>query len=194
MLQRAQKDTIIEGLKSDIDRARAIFLTNLIGIPSNDAVKVRKEVRDKGGKIIVTRNTLFGRAAKGTKVESMLADLKGTNAVAFAFEDTAGVAKILKDAGKELELIELKAGFLGDKELSKADLNQLASLPSRNEMLGTLLATFMAPVSAFARVLYAINEQKGSGEEPAAEAAPAEEAPAEEKPAKEAPAEEKKED
>ena len=181
MLQRAQKDTIIEGLKGDIDKARAIFLTNLIGIPSNDAVKVRKEVRDKGGKIVVTRNSLFGIAAKGTKVEAMLTDLKGTNAVAFAFEDTAGVAKVLKDAGKELELVELRAGFLGDKELSKDEVNHLASLPSRNEMLGTLLATFMAPVSAFARVLYAINEQKGSGEEPAAEAAPAEEAPAEDK-------------
>ena len=174
MLQRAQKDTIIEGLKSDIDKARAIFLTNLIGIPSNDAVKVRKGVRDKGGKIIVTRNSLFGIAAKGTKVEAMLADLKGTNAVAFAFEDTAGVAKVLKEAGKELELVELRAGFLGDKELTKAEVIELASLPSRNEMLGTLLATFMAPVSAFARVLHAINEQKGSGEEPAAEEAPAE--------------------
>lgn len=194
MLQRAQKDTIIEGLKGDIDKARAIFLTNLIGIPSNDAVKVRKEIRDKGGKIIVTRNSLFGLAAKGTKVEAMLADLKGTNAVAFAFEDSAGVAKVLKDAGKELELVELRAGFLGDKELTKAEVIELASLPSRDEMLGTLLATFMAPVSAFARVLHAINEQKGSGEEPAAEAAPAEEAPAEEAPVEEAPAEDKKED
>jgi len=185
MLQRAQKDTIIKGLKSDIDKARAIFLTNLIGVSSNDAVKVRKEIREKGGKIIVTRNTLFGLAAKGTKVESMLSGLKGTNAVAFAFEDSAGVAKVLKDAGKELELIELRAGFLGDRELTKAEVLELASLPSRDEMLGTLLATFMAPVSAFARVLHAINEQKGSGEEAA---------PAEEKPAEEAPAKEKKED
>jgi large subunit ribosomal protein L10 len=48
--------------------------------------------------------------------------------------------------------------------LTKAQVKQLADLPSRDQMLGTLLATFLAPVSAFARVLYAIQEKKEKGE------------------------------
>lgn len=171
MLNRAEKETIVSGLKEDIGNARAIFLTNLIGITSNDSVKVRKDVRDSGGKVVITRNTLFQRAAAGTHVEKMLSDLKGPHAVAFAFEDAAGTAKALSDAGKELELIDLKAGFLGDSELSAADLKQLANLPSRDQMLATLLATFQAPVSAFARVMHAIKEQKEAGGEAPAEAA-----------------------
>ncbi len=53
--------------------------------------------------------------------------------------------------------------MLGTQKLSKAEVVALAKLPSRDQMLGTLLATFNAPVSAFARVLFAIQEQKQGG-------------------------------
>ena len=163
MLSREQKQTIIDGLKGDIDKAQGLFLTNLIGITANDSVRIRKEVREAGGKVVITRNTFFGKAAEGTYAENALKELKGTNAIAFAFEDAAAVAKVLKEAGKDLELIDLKAGFLEQKELTKEQVVELANLPGRDQMLGTLLATFMAPVSAFARVMHAIKEQKEEG-------------------------------
>lgn len=164
MLNRAEKEAIIKDLATDIGRAKAIFLTNLIGISSNDAVSVRKAVRDSNGKLVVTRNTLFKKAAAGTPAESLVADLHGPHALAFAFDDPAAVAKSLKEAGANLELVELKGGVLEGQVLTKAEVKQLADLPSRDQMLGTLLATFMAPASAFARVLYAIKEKKESGE------------------------------
>ena len=159
MMKRAEKDAIIAGLKTDIEAAKAIFLTNLIGIGANDAVEVRKGIREVDGKVIVTRNTLFEKAAVGTNAEGMLSDLKGANAVAFAFEDAAAVAKVLKEAGKEHELVELKGGLLDGKELSLEEVKALADLPSRDEMLGTVLATMMAPVSAFARLANSIKDE-----------------------------------
>lgn len=159
MLKRAEKDAIIAGLKKDIEAARAVFLTNLIGISSNDSVALRKDVRDKKGKIVVTRNTLFKKAAEGTVAEPLLGELKGPHALAFAFEDAAGVAKALKEAGKNFEAVELKAGMLNGEILTKAQVTQLADLPTRDEMLGTLLATFMAPVSAFARTINALKDE-----------------------------------
>ena len=164
MLNRSEKEAIIQDLNKDIGKAKAIFLTNLIGISSNDAVSVRKAVRDAKGKMVVTRNTLFRKAAVGTPAEALLADLKGPHAVAFAFDDPAAVAKCLKIAGSTLELVDLKGGVLDGQMLTKAQVKQLADLPSRDQMLGTLLATFLAPVSAFARVLYAIQEKKEKGE------------------------------
>lgn len=164
MLNRAEKEAIIQDLKTDIGRAKAVFLTNLIGISSNDAVKVRKAVRDSNGKMVVTRNTLFKKAAEGTSAAELVANLSGPHALAFAFEDPAAVAKSLKEAGATLDLVELKGGVLDGVMLSKAQVKQLADLPSRDQMLGTLLATFLAPVSAFARVLYAIQEKKEAGE------------------------------
>jgi len=159
MLNRAEKDAIISGLKTDIESAQAVFLTNLIGIGSNDAVGLRKEVREKQGKIVVTRNTLFKKAAEGTPVESILGELKGPHALAFAFEDAAGVAKALKEAGKNFEAVELKGGVLNGEALSLDQVKALADLPSRDEMLGTLLATFMAPISAFARLTNSIKDE-----------------------------------
>jgi large subunit ribosomal protein L10 len=164
MLNRTEKEAIIQDLKADIGKAKAIFLTNLIGITSNDAVSVRKAVRDSKGKMIVTRNTLFKKAAIGTPAEKLLSDLKGPHAIALAFDDPAAVAKCLKEAGSSLELVDLKGGVLDGQMLTKAQVKQLADLPSRDQMLGTLLATFIAPVSAFARVLNAIKDKKEKGE------------------------------
>ena len=117
------------------------------------------------GKMVVTRNTLFQKAAEGTPAENLLKGLKGPHCVAFAFEDAAGVAKCLKDAGEDHDPVELLGGVLNGDELSKEQLVQLANLPSRDQMLATLLATFNAPIGALARVLHAIGEQKESGAE-----------------------------
>jgi large subunit ribosomal protein L10 len=161
MMTRAEKDAVVSSIKEKIEKSQAVFLTNLVGIPSVDSVRIRKNVRDAKGHMVVTRNTLFARAAKGTFAEGLLAELKGSSCVAFAYEDAAAIAKIVNDASGEFEnIVTIRGGQLGTQKLSKADVVALAKLPSRPQMLGTLLATFNAPVSAFARVLFAIQEQK----------------------------------
>jgi large subunit ribosomal protein L10 len=161
MMTRAEKDAVVSSIREKIEKSQAVFLTNLVGIPSVDSVRIRKNVREAKGHVAITRNTLFARAAKGTFAEGLLTDLKGSSAVAFAFDDAPGVAKVINDASGEFEnIVTIKGGMLGTQKLSKADVVALAKLPSRDQMLGTLLATFNAPVSAFARVLFAIQEQK----------------------------------
>ncbi len=161
MMTRTEKDAVVSSLRERIEKSQAVFLTNLVGIPSNDAVRIRKGVRGAQGFMAVTKNTLFARAAKGTYAEELLSNLKGTNAVAFAYSDAAAVAKIINDASGEFEnIVVVKGGMLGSQKLNKADVVALAKLPSRDQMLGTLLATFNAPVSAFARVIEAIRDQK----------------------------------
>jgi large subunit ribosomal protein L10 len=161
MMTRAEKDAVVSSIKEKIEKSQAVFLTNLVGIPSVDSVRIRKQVRDAKGHVVITRNTLFARAAVGTFAEGLLKDLKGSSAVAFAFEDAPGVAKIINDATSEFDgIVTIKGGMLGTQNLTKAEVVALAKLPSRDQMLGTLLATFNAPVSAFARVLNAIKEQK----------------------------------
>lgn len=172
MMTRAEKDAVVSSIKEKIEKAQGVFLTNLVGIPSVDSVRIRKNVREANGHVVITRNTLFARAAAGTYAEGLLKDLSGSSAVAFAYEDAAAVAKIINDASGEFEkIVTLKGGMLGTQQLSQAEAVALAKLPSRDQMLGTLLATFNAPVSAFARVLYAIREQKEGGAAAPAEVA-----------------------
>jgi len=172
-------------------------LTDVIGISANDAVSIRKSVRNAEGKMVVTRNTFFRIAGEGTPYEDLLKDLKGTNAIAVAFNEAPAVAKAIYDASEDLEPVELRGGLLDGKVITVDEIKALAKLPSREEMLGTLLATFNAPLSAFVRTMEQIRVKKEEGGESAPEeasAAPAaEEAPAAEaKPAEEAPAEEAK--
>lgn len=170
MLKKAQKESIVDSLSKDINNAKAIFLTNIIGIKSNDSVAIRKKVRDVKGKVVIARNTLISRAGVGTPAEELLKNLKGPHAVAFAFEDPAAVAKCIKNAAEDHEIVEFKGGILDGQVLSIQQLKQLADLPSRDEMLGTLLATFNAPISALARVFNAIKEAKEAGGGAAVEA------------------------
>lgn len=174
MLTRETKEALVKDLTEKVNGAKAVFLTNLIGVESNEANEIRKQVRDSQGTIVITRNTLFERAAKGTPAEEMLTGLKGTNALAIAFEDAPSVAKALYEAGKENELVTLEKGILNGKTLEKSELEALAKLPSRDTMLATVLATMNAPVSSFVRVLGEIQRQKESGAEPVAVAADAE--------------------
>lgn len=111
MLNRADKEALVDGLKKDIESARAVFLTNLIGIPSNDSVQVRKEIREAQGKVVVTRNTLFSRAGVGTFAEKLLSELKGPHALAFAYEDAPAVAKHLKKLEKSLMSLSSRVDF-----------------------------------------------------------------------------------
>ncbi len=160
MLTRAEKEVIVNQLKGEFEKAQAIFLTNLVGVEANESTKIRKDVRDAKGKIFTARNSFFELAAKGTSYEPLLKSLKGPHAVAVAYSDAAAVAKCLHEKGKVVELVQMKGGVLDGKLLSSKDLQQLANLPSRDQMLATLLATMNAPISAFARVLNAIKESK----------------------------------
>jgi len=179
MLTRTKKESLVQDLKKNFDSAKAVFLTNLVGVPSNDANAIRKGVREANGNVVITRNTLMKRAAEGSQWTELVADLKGNNALAFAFEDAPGVAKVLDEAAKEFDVIELKGGYLGDKALSADEVKALASLPSKPEMLAGLLNTFKSPLMAFANCLDGLAKMKEeNGDQPVLPAEKKEEAEA----------------
>ena len=165
MITKSKKQAIVSEIKENISKSEGIFLTNLIGVPSNNANEIRKKIRDAGGDIIVARNTLFKKGAEGTALAAAVENLKGSHALAFAFKDSPAVAKILYETSKDLEFVELKAGTLEGKLLTKVEVESLAKLPSRDQMLATLLATFNAPISAFVRVMDAIAKKDSQGSE-----------------------------
>jgi len=162
MLNRSQKEEIVKEVNALLTSSKAVFITNVVGMPSVESVKLRADIRSLKGQVVVTKNTLFKLAAEKTAAEDLLKNLSGPHALVFANEsgDPAAIAKALNTAIDAHPCISFKGGILDGKIISGQEVKQLAGLPSRDQMLGTLLATFMAPVSAFARVLHAVKEQK----------------------------------
>ena len=137
-MTRAEKDAVISDLREKIESANALFLTNMIGIEANQAVDIRKRVRESKGTVVVTRNTLFGKASEGTYAEELLKNLKGTNAVAFAFEDAPGVAKAIYEASKELEQVTIQDGYLKQKLLPSSKSAKQINVTLQTELQARL--------------------------------------------------------
>jgi large subunit ribosomal protein L10 len=160
MITRESKEKVITELRASFAESNAVFLTNIIGMPSNESVQLRKDVRKLGGNIMVARNTLIASASKAEGFGTVFSDLNGSSALVFSYSDPSAIAKVVLDASKVYEFIKFRGGYLGKTQLSGREVDALASLPPRNQVLATLLATFNAPISAFARVVDAIRLKK----------------------------------
>lgn len=169
------------------------------GLSVREVEDLRGKLRETGGQFQVVKNTLARRACDETGKESLLEYLEGQTALVWANGDAAAIAKALNTFAKASEnRLSMKGGILDGAPISADELKQLASLPSRDELLARLVGGVASPIqgtanalgsliSGMARALGAYHAQRAA-DAPAEAAAPAPEAPAEEAPAAEAPA------
>jgi large subunit ribosomal protein L10 len=178
-LTREEKAKQVEWLRLQFQDARGLFLTDYKGLSVAEMNALRSELRAHGVTYKVVKNTLVRLAYKDTDVAVLEDDVSGTRAAAWTSdEDTVpAVAKVLVDFAKTHPKFELVSGVLNGKRVDSTEMVELSSLPSREQLLGTLLGTAMAPVSAFVNTLAAvprsllnvfkaIEEQKTASSEP----------------------------
>ena len=177
------KKAQVAALKTRIDAAVAGVLVDYKGTTVEDDTKLRKELREAGVEYTVAKNTLIRLAIEGTALTAMDDALNGTTALATSAEDYVAAAKILSKFAETHEHFTVKAGFIDGEMISMEKLEQLAKLPSKEQLLASVCMVFQAPMASFARAIQAIVDKGGAEAAPAEEAAaPAEEAaaPAEE--------------
>lgn len=155
-----KKKVIVEEIKDKFNRSTSMLVVDYRGLDVAEATELRKQFREAGVDYSVYRNTLIRRAAKETGNEAILEDLNGPNAIAFGYDDPIAPAKIAKNFSKNHEELELKVGVLEGEMYKGADLDKVASIPSREELIAKLLGSLKAPVSNFAYVLKAIADKK----------------------------------
>lgn len=154
---RAEKEEEISSLAQKFARSKAAFIVDYKGMNVEQVTLLRKKLTTLQSEMKVVRNTLAIRAlnevpnAEG----SMVADLVGTNAVVFAYEDASASAKALAEFSKDVEHLKLKSGLMDGARLDSAKVKQLASLPTKDVLRAQLLAMFNAPATSFVRVLNA---------------------------------------
>ena len=185
------KKPIVEEISASIKDAQSVVLVDYRGLTVEQDTKLRKELRKAGITYKVYKNTMMNFAFKGTDCEALCPNLEGPSAIAVSKDDATAPARVLAKFAKEAPQLELKAGIVEGVAYDAKGIEQIAKVPSREELLSKLLGSLQSPITNLARVLNQIAEQGGGAAAPAKEEAPAEEAaPAAEAPVEEAPAEE----
>ncbi len=158
-MDRNKKEQVVAELKQSLREAQAVIITDFKGIGMEQLSGLRAKMRETGSQFQVAKNTLVKLAVKDTPVAQLDDMLVGNNALGYTNGDPAALAKALSDFAKTNDKFVIKAGVLGEKVLNAAQIKALASLPSREVMLGTLLGTMNAVPTSFVRVLAAVPQK-----------------------------------
>ena len=172
-----QKTAVVEALADKMSHAASGVLVKYQGITVEDDTKLRAALRAAGVEYSVIKNTLIGKACDKVGFEALKPNLEGMNAIAISYDDPIAPAKILKEYADKIETFELRGGFLDGAVVDVKVVEELASIPPKEVLLGRMLGSLMGPLTGLAVGLQAVIDKQNGGE--SAEEAPAEaEAPA----------------
>ncbi|UDM18773.1 50S ribosomal protein L10 [Vogesella sp. XCS3] len=155
------KKAVVAEVSAQLADAQTLVIAEYRGIEVSSMTKLRAKARENGVYLRVLKNTLVRRAVAGTQFEALADQMVGPLVYGVSVDPVAA-AKVLHQFAKEDNKIVVKAGSYNGKLLNAAEVAELASIPSREELLSKLLFVMQAPVSGFARALAALAEQKQS--------------------------------
>jgi large subunit ribosomal protein L10 len=195
-MNREDKAAAISELGEGIGKATNAFVISFKGITVPQVTELRRQVRDTSSTYVVVKNTLALIAVKDSPLTALKGAFSGPTAVAYNTTDAVALAKALTKFAKDVPAISFKGAMLNGQIVAADQIQAIANLPSRNELISKLLFVLQSPMRGLATVLAAnirnlavvidqIAKQKGEGAAAASEA-PAAEAAAPEAPAAEA--------
>jgi large subunit ribosomal protein L10 len=166
-----KKQQVIE-LCEKIKNAQVVVMADYRGITVEEDTNLRAEMRSAGVEYKVIKNNLTRHAMETLGIKGMDEYLVGPTAIAFGVDDPVSPAKILAKFAKSCNTYEIKAGILEGQVVDVSEINNLASLPSKEELIAQMLGGLNAPITGLvyvlnanitglARALNAIAEQKG---------------------------------
>jgi large subunit ribosomal protein L10 len=148
-MKREEKEQIIAEVTEVAKRATGIFFTDFTGLTVEQVTDLRREFRKSGIQYRVAKNTLIRKALETVGGYDPVFDrLVGPTGVAFAFEDPIAPAKIIQKFAEKHHKLSLKVCVIEKQVYDGSKLADLAKMPSRKEIIASLLGTFQAPVVA----------------------------------------------
>jgi large subunit ribosomal protein L10 len=156
MKKKSEKQQDLDKLKTELAKVSTVILTTFQGITVEADTKLRRAVQAAGGKYQVVKNTLAERAGTGTPAEGVLKNLKGTNSIAYTSADPVALAKALTKIAKDVPAFQFKSGVVEGKVISIAEIQQLANMPSKDELISKIMFLLNAPAQRIAATLNAL--------------------------------------
>lgn len=185
-MNREEKAQVISDFAGGIGQATNAFLIEFKGITVPQVTELRRQVRETNSTYLVVKNTLALIAVKDSPLTALKDKFSGPTAVAFNTTDAVALAKALTRFARDVPAVVFKGAMLNGQIVPASEIQTIANLPSRNDLISKLLYLMQYPIRGLAVVLNAnirnlavvvdqIAKQKGSGAEGEA---PAQEAPA----------------
>jgi large subunit ribosomal protein L10 len=170
-----EKQAVIAEIKEKLDRAQSAVVIDYLGITVAEADAMRRKLREAEVDYTVYKNKLAERAIAGTDYAQLGSVLSGPSAFAISYSDAIAPARVLNGIFKEYKKMEFKAGVIEGTFYDAEGLKQIASLPTRDELIARFLGSVLSPVGKLVRTFKAIADERENEAPAAAAEAPAEE-------------------
>ena len=152
-LNLEDKKALVAEVAEVAAKAQSVVAAEYRGLTVGQMTELRSKARKSGVYMRVIKNTLARKALAGTAFESVGPKLKGPLVLAFSKDDPGAAARVVKDFAKLNEKLVATLVSLGGQVLPGAQLEKVASLPTREQALSMLLGVMKAPISKFVRTL-----------------------------------------
>ncbi len=153
VLKLEDKKTIVNEVAVVARQAMSLIAAEYSGLTVEQLTGLRKSAREAGVYMRVVRNTLARRALEGTQFACMQEELVGPLLLAFSQEHPGAAARLIKEFVKSNEKLKVKALAIENQLLPASGLNQLASLPTREEGIAQLMSVMKAPITKLVRTM-----------------------------------------
>jgi large subunit ribosomal protein L10 len=156
-MNRQQKELVVQLLRERFSQSSASFVIGYKGLTVNQLQQLRTQLRKSGATFKVAKARLMKRAVGDLEDTQVLAPyLKDQIGIVFSSQETSAIAKVLRDFAKDNTALHLVGGALEGAFFGTADVERIASLPSKEELLAKLCGTLNAPIT---RVAFVLNMQ-----------------------------------
>jgi large subunit ribosomal protein L10 len=155
-ITRAAKEQAVDTLTGELGRIKLAVMTDYRGLSVPEVEELRAKLREEGMTYRVTKNTLLRIATKNNPALADIdpASFNGPMALALGFDDEVAPARVIFQYAKQHQALEIVGAITGDGQLlSAADVKALATLPTREQLLGQVVGTIAAPLTGFVGVM-----------------------------------------
>jgi large subunit ribosomal protein L10 len=155
-LKKAQKREHADKLRAELANVSTVILSTFQGITVEQDTQLRRAVEKAGGRYQVVKNTLAQHAGAGTPVEPLFQKLSGTNSIAYTTADPVALAKVLTKIAKDVPAFQFRAGWVEGRVVSIQEIQQLAQLPAKEDLISKIMFLLNAPAQRLATALAAV--------------------------------------
>lgn len=152
-LSKERKEELVEQYEVWLKDARALIMAEYTGMTMPQMDDLRARAREKGAEFHVIKNRLGKLVFESAGIEVPEEMFTGSTAFGVAYDDAPGIAKVIKDFGKDQPALKIKAGFMDGRVLSAEQVIALAELPPLPVVRGQLLGVIQAPASKLVRTI-----------------------------------------